>query len=106
MPKCKHLNVTITELVCNRYTYRIKNDRCIDRSADCVPTARTFEVKCHDCDLEKTYHYGPGVFGLYSKPEWLYDRMETTKGSPERIPRGKKWAYKGGVIPFIEPSTL
>src|SRR5260370_33218089 len=87
---CQHLNVDITEIVSDERTYKFLNGRLADTSASGAPLPRQFHVHCHDCNLDRMYRYGPGIFGPQSSPAWLYDRLEASKNVADRFPRTKR----------------
>ncbi len=87
---CKHLNCSITEDVPHRYTHIFLDGGYVETAASCEQLPRVFRVACRDCGLDKTYRYDAGVFGPWSRPGWLYDRVEQTKSVRERFERPKR----------------
>jgi hypothetical protein len=74
--KCKHQNVQITEYILSKYTYTIIDGAMCGSCAGVGQLPRVFDVSCQDCDMQKTYRYGPGEFGPTSSPQWLYNYVE------------------------------
>ena len=68
MPRCKHLNVTIEEVITGVQYIEIKNGKKTfdgDTGNSFTPTGHYF-VECKDCGLKKRYT-------LSNRPNWVLE---------------------------------